>query len=252
MTRVYIGYDEREHDAYEVCASSILRHASVPVDIIPLEQGVLRKVGLYDRPVRMEGAQRIDEREGRPFSTDFAFTRFLVPALNLYRGTALFVDCDFLFTRDIAELFDLHDETLAISVVKHRHIPSETVKMDGQSQGAYPRKNWSSLMLWNCEHPATKNITVKAVNYESGRWLHGLSWLHDEDIGSIPLTWNWLSGVSEPLDEVPSAIHYTLGIPTMAGYEDCPYADLWREERALLNSVHAKPGCERPLQLQAG
>lgn len=239
---VYIGYDAREHEAYEVCRHSLERHASIPLNIKVLDHKTLRSIGVYDRPFRVESTQRVDDRDGRPFSTDFAFTRFLVPALSLYSDWALFVDCDFLFTRDVAELVACRDPIKAMSVVKHVYMPKETTKMDGQSQGVYPRKNWSSLMLWNCGHPATKNITVQAVNHEGGKWLHGLSWLQDHEIGEIPQTWNWLCGVNDLPEETPAAIHFTLGTPVMPGYENQPYADLWRQELA---SVHAIPASER-------
>lgn len=246
---VYIGYDAREAEAYDVCAFSLVRHATIPIHVIPLCHDVLRKVGIYDRPFHMEGTQRIDKRDGRPFSTEFAFTRFLVPTLQHHRGQALFVDCDFLFTRDIARLLEHIKPEKAVSVVKHEHNTSgEATKMDGQSQGAYPRKNWSSFMLWNCAHPANKAITPEKVNHETGRWLHGLSWLADDEIGELHIRWNWLSGVNAmlPRGEVPAAIHYTLGTPNMAGHEATPYAGLWQIDQRLLHSVPSKPVDERP------
>lgn len=225
----YVGYDSREDDAYRVCKFT-LNTATAPVHVVKLDQGPLRKIGLYDRPFDVVDGQRIDERDGRPFSTDFSFSRFLVPALCLYQGWALFCDDDFMFTRDIAELFALGDPKFAAMCVKHNHDPVESYKMDGVVQSKYRRKNWSSLILWNCGHPSNAGITPQAVNYETGQWLHALSWLRDDEIGELPATWNWLCGVNDPLpnNEVPAGIHYTLGIPSWRGYENSAYADLWR------------------------
>ncbi len=233
---IFVGYDPRENDAYEVCVHSLKRHASIPLRIVQLEQSLLRYLKLYDRPYVLQKGQRIDQRDGKPFSTEFSFTRFLVPALSLYDGWSLFCDCDFLFTADIAELMEYADPKFAALVVKHDHQPKEQMKMDGVVQSAYPRKNWSSFMLLNCGHQSNKNLGVDAVNHESGSWLHGMEWLRDSEIGELPQTWNWLSGVSEPLvgGFKPKAVHYTLGVPSMAGYEDCPYSDLWFTEQTLL------------------
>jgi lipopolysaccharide biosynthesis glycosyltransferase len=228
---IYIGYDQREDEAWEVCRKSLERRSTTALHVVKLEERALRYNGWYDRPWRIEGGQKVDDRDGKPFSTDFAFTRFLVPALALHQGWALFCDGDFLFTADIAGLFELADPRYAVQVVKHRHDPVETVKMDGVQQTKYHRKNWSSLILWNCEHPSNKLLTTAAVNHEPGQWLHAFGWLRDEEIGEIPLTWNWLSGVNEASDQLPCGIHYTLGIPTMRGCENFPYAANWMAER---------------------
>ena len=229
---VFIGYDERERDAYEVCRASLIRRSSEPLHIVRLGRVEPCRAGFHSRGyVRQEGAQRVDLRDGKPFSTDFSFTRFLVPALSLYQGWALFCDGDFLFTADIAGLFELADDRYAVMCVKHDHTPTETVKMDGMAQTRYFRKNWSSLVLWNCEHRANRCVTKNSVNRMPGSWLHAFSWLNDELIGSIPRTWNHLVGVDPEPKETPCGIHYTLGIPSMPGYENCRYADLWRAER---------------------
>lgn len=230
LLTVYIGYDPREDDAYQVCKASLERHSSIPLNIVKLEMYAAQDAGCYRRSFRRAGKQMIDLMDGKPFSTEFSFSRFLVPALSLYQGWALFVDCDFLFTDDVAKLLPKVDETKAALVVKHTHIPAEHEKMDGVSQVPYYRKNWSSFVLWNCVHPANRALTADAVNTFTGRSLHGFDWLEDYQIGSLPVTWNWLSGVNEQLDEVPAAIHFTNGIPSMEGHEHSPYADLWRDE----------------------
>jgi len=224
--KVYIGWDSRERDAYQVCEASILKYSHQCV--IPLKDLGLRLSGIYDRPYHLDGSQRYDTRDGRPFSTEFSFSRFLVPALNQYEGWALFCDCDFLFRADVNDLFTLADDRYAVMCVKHNYTPKESVKMDGQIQQPYFRKNWSSLVLWNCGHPSNRKVTPKFVNFMPGSFLHGFKWLKDSDIGGLPEYWNWLEGHSSPAIE-PRAVHFTRGVPSMPGYEHVPYADEWRE-----------------------
>jgi hypothetical protein len=224
---VYIGFDRREPEATEVARRSLEATSSIPVEIEALREDVLRARGLYDRPFRTEGRQRFDLRDGKPFSTDFSFTRFLVPVLQDFQGWTLFCDGDFMFRRDLKELMALADESKAVLVVQHVYKPPEKLKMDGQLQERYARKNWSSLILWNCGHPANGALTAHEVNHQPGSYLHGFRWLEDDQIGAVPEEWNWLEGWSSPEIE-PSAVHMTRGVPTMAGYEDIPYADEWR------------------------
>lgn len=236
--QIMIGYDPREDDAYEVCRKSLIRRSSKSLHIVKLERQALEWAGLFNRRShRLENGQRIDSLDGKPFSTDFSFTRFLVPALALYQGWALFCDCDFLFTADISVLFGMADDRYAVMCVKHEHVPTETVKMDGIAQTRYRRKNWSSLVLWNCGHPKNRGvITRDCVNKMPGGWLHAFSWLEDKDIGGLPPSWNWLAGV-DPERQLPCGIHFTLGIPSMPGHENTPYADLWRAERDSRRSL---------------
>jgi hypothetical protein len=224
---VYIGYDRREPEATQVARDSLLATASIAVEVIELKEEALRARGVYDRPYRTEGAQRFDLRDGKPFSTDFSFTRFLVPVLQDFKGWALFCDGDFLFRADVKDLIALADERFAVMCVKHDHKPNETTKMDGQKQERYTRKNWSSLILWNCGHPANAALTREAVNHRPGSHLHGFGWLADGQIGGLPEEWNWLEGWSSS-EITPSAVHMTRGVPTMKGYEDVAYAEEWR------------------------
>jgi hypothetical protein len=224
---VYIGFDRREPEATLVARRSLLKTISVGVRIHDLREDELRSSGLYDRPFRIEGKQRIDVRDGKPFSTDFSFTRFLVPTLQDYRDWALYCDSDFLFRSDLSDLLALADPSKAVMCVKHDYRPPERIKMDGQRQERYGRKNWSSLMLWNCGHPANAALRPEVVNFSSGAFLHGFQWLADDLIGGLPECWNWLEGWS-PATIEPRIVHMTRGIPTMAGYEDIPYADEWR------------------------
>ncbi|MBI3315357.1 MAG: glycosyltransferase [Candidatus Omnitrophica bacterium] len=221
--KIFIGWDSREDIAYQVCAASLRRHSSAPLEIIPLKQDGLRQEGLYWRP------------KDPLASTEFTYTRFLTPYLAGYKGWAMFVDCDFLFTADVAGLFSLADERYAVLCVKHDYRPKETSKMDGVVQTVYPRKNWSSLALWNCAHEANQILTPQVVNSESGAFLHRFSWLTDDLIGSVPETWNWLEGWSGlPKEEYPKGIHFTRGGPWFENWKKVQYADLWLAQQETL------------------
>lgn len=226
---VFIGYDRREAIAFDVCRFSLLRHASIPLHVQALRQDELRARGLYRRQALLRDGQRVDAVDGRPFSTEFSFTRFLVPALCGYDGWALFVDCDFLFLADVAELPACADDGKAAMVCRQIHVPAENTKMDAQVQTTYRRKNWSSLMLLNCGHPAVKALTVDAVNERPGSWLHGFDWLDDADIGDLPHAWNWIAGVTSG---APRAVHYTAGGPWFPAYTETAYAREWRDAYA--------------------
>lgn len=230
---VYIGYDWREKAAWEVCASSMRRHSSRPLMILPLKVERLQHAGLYRREWRHDGGNFIDVYDGKPFSTNFAFTRFLVPALCQWEGLALFCDCDFLWRSDVADLFSKADPKYAVQVVKHDHRPRETEKMGGVGQTRYWRKNWSSLILYQAGHRANMMLTPHRVNNSRGQYLHAFGWLDGDEIGSLDERWNWLCGYSDPqLD--PFAIHFTGGGPWLPDYRDVPYGDEWREEAARI------------------
>ena len=239
---VVIGYDPREWEAYQVCEHSLLRHASKPVNVVKLDLTTLRETGLYDRPYRVsETGQMWDERDKRPFSVAFSFSRFLVPFI--VRGPALFVDCDFLFRQDVAQLFAEFDPLMAVQVVKHDHQPPGAKKMDNIVQGRYNRKNWSSCVLWNTDHHANRSLTVAAVNSWAGLDLHGFKWLADCYIGSLPEKWNWLADASPTCGGNPNdigAIHYTSGGPWFDHMQDCPFAAEWLEERRLMRRAMAE------------
>ena len=204
----------------------------------------LRAHGLYQRPHEQRHGQLWDVISDAPMSTSFACSRFLVPMLARNQW-ALWCDfADMVFLSDPAELLALADPQYAVMVVKHDHEPSERIKMDGQAQTTYNRKNWSSLILWNWQHPANGRLTVEMVNTLPGRDLHRFCWLEDDEIGELPKEWNYLVGI-DPVSEVdlgvkPKLLHFTLGIATMAGYEDGPYADVWRRELAIIDATRTR------------
>jgi len=217
--KIFIGWDRREDIAYQVAKKSIEDRASIPVEIIPLKQHKLRDTGIYTRPT------------DKLASTEFTFTRYLVPYLADYEGWALFIDCDFLFLDDVAKLVEQIDDSYAIMCAQHQYTPKPGQKMDGQLQTIYPKKNWSSMMLINCEHPKNINeLTLNNVNNENlnGAHFHRFSWLPDSSIGQISHEWNWLVGwYNEPDDGAPKALHYTEGGPWFDNYKDCEYAAEW-------------------------
>lgn len=225
---VWIGYDPREDIAYRVAYKSLLRFGSPPVNPIHLSQ--LQARGEYERPTERIGGRLWDHISMAPMSTEFALSRFWVPALAR-TGWALFMDCDVLIRHPIADLFALADPQYAVMVVKHptpvsgRH--ASGLKMDGQEQASYRCKNWSSVMLINCDHPSNRRLTHDLLNTAPGRDLHQFCWLDPSEIGALPRQWNHLVGIDRP-DPCTKIAHFTLGIPTMLGCADCEFADQWR------------------------
>jgi len=219
MIQVFIGYDDNESVAYHVLAHSILRHASQPVSITPLVKRHMSS--FYQR-----------ERSSIE-STDFSFTRFLVPYLSDYQGWSMFMDCDMLMTADVAELFAMCDDKYDVMCVKHDYVARDDVKFLGAVQTKYEKKNWSSVMLFN--NSACKVLTPQVVANESGLYLHQFKWLSGDDrIGALPTTWNYLVG-EMTMPSVPKLIHYTLGGPYFDAYRTCEHADLWFAEQRLMN-----------------
>jgi lipopolysaccharide biosynthesis glycosyltransferase len=216
--RVFIGYDSREDIAFRVCESSIRKHSKIPIDVWPIKQQEMRERNLY-------------WRDHDPLaSTEFSFTRFLTPYLAGYKGWVLFCDCDFFFRKDISGLRDYMDPEKAVMVVKHEYNPPEKIKMDGKIQTQYTRKNWSSFMLINCEHPSVQALTPDVVNRQSGLYLHRFQWLENKHIGELPMTYNYLEGWHTKQDcEDPIAVHFTRGGPWFKDYMQVEYGDEWIE-----------------------
>ena len=243
LDTIYIGYDPREQRAVEVLIESIERHASRPINVVTINAQALRRIGLYRRAPHMDSTcwgnppskDMIDAFDERPLSTEFSFSRFLVPFLNQMEGFAVFMDCDMYFRSDPCKLFDDYADLDGpdIRCVQHHYEDGGGMqrKMYGCLQTAYSRKNWSSVVLYNCGHPANQMLTVDDVNTKPGRWLHNFQWLPDDEIGNLPEAWNWLDGHSDP-DIDPINVHFTTGGPWFSKEAGLGY-DTWSPKREI-------------------
>ncbi len=205
-----VGFDQREAIAYHTFTQSIIEKSSVPVSFTPLAINSLKnyKENHTDR------------------SNDFVYSRFLTPYLNNFQGWSIFADGDMICQADIKELWDLRDESKAVLVVKHNYQTKQNIKYLGNMNENYPKKNWSSLILWNCGHPKHKILTPEFISNQSGKYLHRFSWLDEEDIGELPIEWNWLA-IEYPINASAKIIHYTLGTPCFKNYKDTDMAEIW-------------------------
>lgn len=220
MLRVCIGYDPSETAAYHVCAHSILKRCSVPVQFIPINK---RNIPEFDR----------GKEDG---STEFSFSRFLTPYLSGYVGQSIFMDCDMLVRCDLAEILEECDLSHDVFVVKHNYTPTTDSKFLGQKQHVYPKKNWSSVMVFNNFASACRRLTPEVVNKETGKYLHQFEWCKDERVGELPKEWNHLVGEVKPNPDA-KIVHFTLGTPCFEGYDKQEFAGEWRRE--FYSMVHA-------------
>lgn len=224
--QVYLGWDPREGIAFDVARESIRRRTRQPIQIIPLR---LKHLDFLTRPIEHRNGQMWCPISDAPMSTEFAISRFTIPFIQ-ENGWALFADCDIICWSDIAELFALADPRYAVMVVQHSHVGDNKTKMDGQIQTSYSRKNWSSVVLWNCEHPSNKRLDCEALNHWPGRDLHAFKWLKDEEIGELQQHWNWLVNVTTISQPKVGIWHYTLGGPWLAKWKGAPHDADWLEE----------------------
>jgi len=214
MINIFIGYDHREAIAYHVCANSIIRHSSKPVSLTPLA---------------LQNMQDYEEKH-TDGSNQFIYSRFLVPHLMEYKGWAIFIDGDMLLRDDIEKLWALRDESKAVMVVKHDYKTKMTEKYLGSKNENYPRKNWSSVILWNCEHPANSVVTPEFIQTATGAQVHRFTWLDDNLIGELPIEWNWLPDEFGANQEA-KLLHYTLGTPSFHDFATTPMGDEWHREK---------------------
>jgi lipopolysaccharide biosynthesis glycosyltransferase len=214
MINIFIGYDHREAIAYHVCANSIIRHSSKPISLTPL---ALTNMQDYQE-THTDG------------SNQFIYSRFLVPHLMEYKGWAIFMDGDMLVRDDIEKLWDLRDDSKAVMVVKHDYKTKMTEKYLGAKNENYPRKNWSSVILWNCNHAANKVVTPEFIETATGAQLHRFTWLADELVGELPKVWNWLPD-EFGANQYAKLLHYTLGTPSFHDFATTPMGDEWHRER---------------------
>lgn len=223
MIPIFIGYDPRESIAYHVLAQSIINRTSVPVSIAPLSERMLRG---FD-----------GQRDG---TNAFIYSRFLVPELSGYQGWAVFMDADMLLRDDLVKLWDQRDDSKAVMVVKHDYHTTAARKLVGTpmecANSDYPRKNWSSMVLWNCGHPQNRILTREFVQEAPGSVLHRFSWLSDDLIGGIGPAWNHLVG-EHPKNDQAKLVHFTLGAPCFEYYRKCEHSHEWHRVKDDVNAA---------------
>jgi len=229
LIKVFVGYDERESVVFHAFNQSILDHTKAPVGIYPLHGPMLD-----DFDGQQDGSNR------------FIFSRYLVPLLMKFKGWAIFMDGDMVVLGDLQELWKLRDPHAAVQVVKHNYKTTSPKKYVGtpmeNDNVDYPRKNWSSVVLWNCSHPSNRCLTRDYVATAGAKVLHRFMWLRDSDIGALPPEWNVL--VNEEVCEKPKLIHYTLGCPGIKGYEDCTFSEEWHAELLRVNQLSGQISTE--------
>ena len=213
---IFVGYDPREAVAYHVCANSIIRHASCAVAIIPLALNLFKDY----TETHTDG------------SNQFIYSRFLVPHLMDYTGHAIFIDGDMIVRSDIAELWQWRHKRYDVQVVKHNYETCMTEKYLGAKNENYPRKNWSSVIIWNCQNPANRILTPEFIQKSTGAELHRFTWIRDERIGDLPAEWNWLPDEYGPNINA-DLLHYTLGAPCFHEFATTNMADEWHREHML-------------------
>lgn len=208
--KIYVGFDPRESVVYHTFVQSLIEQSSLPLEITPLAVNTLN---FYSETHQDK-------------SNDFVYSRFLTPFMSDFSGWSIYVDGDMICQEDIKELLALKDESKALLVVKHDYQSKTANKYLNNINENYPRKNWSSVILWNCGHPKHKVLTPDFVSQQSGKFLHRFSWLADEDIGELPIEWNWLA-TEYPDNASAKLIHYTLGAPCFRDYRDTGMAANW-------------------------
>lgn len=253
---VFVGYDDREKEFYDLCQYTLKTSSEFKVNVYPLNHLELRQKGYFTRPWQVDGitGQYIDLVDNKPFSTQFSHSRFLTPLIAKemgLKGKVMFVDLDFLFVDDVANLFgeiELRDRK-SIYVVKHEYTPNNSKKMDNKEQVKYDKKLWSSLMVFDLEHLETEALTKNLINTADGRFLHQFKWLKDDNsIGFINESWNYIPEHSDKRihEGDISAIHFTEGAPFMKGYENCAMSEVYYDVKEEFIAEQYLDLIERP------
>lgn len=212
LLNIFIGFDQKEAIAYHTFVQSLIEKSSVPLSIIPLAENNLN----FYNESHSDGTNK------------FTYSRFLIPYLMDYNGWAIFVDGDMVCLSDIKELTSYFDPKYAVSVVKHDYKTKQKLKYFGQKNEDYPRKNWSSVIIWNCSHPKNKQLNPSFINNKEGSFLHRFKWLNDQEIGDLPKSWNWLA-IEYPEKNNLKLIHYTLGTPCFKDYANTSLSEFWKK-----------------------
>lgn len=213
---IFIGYDPREAVVFHVCANSIIRNSTRPVSIIPLALNLFNDY----KETHTDG------------SNAFIYSRFLVPYLMHWHGHAIYIDGDMVVNGDITELWNMRKHDVDVQVVKHDYKTRMPVKYLGSKNEDYPRKNWSSVILWNCQNFPNRRLTPDYVMQAEGRHLHRFEWIDDTRIGELPIEWNWLPDEFGPNPDA-KLLHYTLGAPCFNEFANTDMANVWFNEQQL-------------------
>ena len=220
---IVVGFDQRESVAYHTFTQSVIENSTIPVRFLPLSMSSLSNY----KEVHKDG------------SNDFIYSRFLVPYMMNFKGWAIYADGDMICLEDIKKLWDLRSNQYAVQVVKHDYKTKITEKYWGNKNEDHPRKNWSSLILWNCDHNAHKVLTPDFIQNQSGAFLHRFSWIKDEEIGSLDKEWNWLAMEYEEKESI-KLIHYTIGTPCFKEYEKTSLSSYWKKSFSNMLDGHFK------------
>ena len=215
---IVVGFDQRESVAYHTFAQSVIENSTIPVRFLPLSMSSLSNY----KEVHKDG------------SNDFIYSRFLVPYMMNFKGWAIYADGDMVCLEDLKKLWNMRDNKYAVQVVKHDYKTKITEKYWGNKNENYPRKNWSSLILWNCEHKSHKILTPDFIQNQSGSFLHRFSWIKDKNIGELEKEWNWLALEYEEKEFI-NLIHYTIGTPCFEEYENKSLSKHWK--KSFLNML---------------
>ena len=209
MNTIFVGFDEREAEAFHVCVQSLIDTSKQPISIVP---------------VCLKNLENLYSEKHNDGSNAFIYSRFLVPYLCNFKGTGLFIDGDMVIREDINNLFDLYDPQFAVQVVKHNYKTKMPIKYMGVKNEDYPRKNWSSVIMWNAEHEKNRCLNPSFIAESSGKFLHRFSWLDDDLVGELPIEWNWLPDEFGANSDA-KLLHYTLGAPCFKEFAGTPMAD---------------------------
>ena len=223
LLNIFVGFDQKEAIAYHTFVQSLIENSTIPLSITPLAENNLD----HYTEKHTDGTNQ------------FTYSRFLIPYLMNFKGCAIFADGDMVCLSDIKTLKSYFDPNKAVTVVKHDYKTKHKTKYFGQKNEDYPRKNWSSVIIWNCEHPKNKILTPSFISQKEGSFLHRFKWLDDREIGELPKTWNWLAMEYEDNEEF-NLIHYTIGTPCFKEYSNKTLSKFWkRSYKNLLDGMES-------------
>lgn len=215
MLKLFVGLDPKELVGFHVFVQSVLSRTDPnQVEIIP----ICRTKGSASNTFNMHWPE--------------------IPRRCGFRGRAVFVDgSDMLCRADILELPDLLERGCDVAVVQHCYSTKYPTKFLGQSNEDYPRKNWMSVVVFECGNSVWRTLEEKAKG-KPASYLHRLEFLPDDRIGDLPRTWNHLVG-EYPYDTEAKIAHFTIGLPCWPAYKHWDYADEWRQELQKVNYFEA-------------